>query len=64
VNLFNRRLIDLANYFVALSECNMTEQNANRAAIALDAMITNEILDYKSEPDINFIKLFEKYYGD
>ena len=27
-------------------------------------MIINEILDYKSEPDIKFIKIFEKYYAE
>ena len=27
-------------------------------------MITNEILDYKTEPDIKFIKIFEKYYAE
>jgi len=25
-------------------------------------MLTNEILDYKTDPDIKFIKIFEKYY--
>ena len=27
-------------------------------------MITNEILEYKSEPEIKFIKIFEKYYAE
>lgn len=64
VNLFNNRLKDFMDYLIAMSDCNKSERNAQRAACAIDAMITNEILEYKSEPDIKFIKIFEKYYAE
>jgi hypothetical protein len=64
VNLFNNRLKDFMDYLIAMSDCNKSERNAQRAACAIDTMITNEILEYKSEPDIKFIKIFEKYYAE
>ena len=64
VNIFNGRLQDFIDYLIAMSEANKSDKNAQRAAQAIDAMCTNEILDYKSEPDIKFIKIFEKYYAD
>jgi hypothetical protein len=64
VNLFNNRLQHFMEYLLAMSDCNKSERNAQRAACAIDAMITNEILEYKSEPDIKFIKIFEKYYAE
>ena len=64
VNLFNNRLQDFIDYLLAMSDCNKSEKNAQRGAWAIDSMISNEILDYKTEPDIKFIKIFEKYYAE
>jgi hypothetical protein len=64
VNLFNNRFQDFIDYLIAFSDCNSSEKKAQRAAQAIDAMVTSEILDYKSEPNIKFIKIFEKYYAE
>jgi hypothetical protein len=64
VNLFNSRLLDLMDYLIAISDCNKSERNSIRGSIALDNMISNELLDYKSTPDINFVKIFERYYAE
>ena len=64
VNLFNNRFQDFIDYLIAMSDCNSSEKKAQRAAVAIDLMVTSESLDYKSDPDIKFIKIFEKYYGE
>lgn len=64
VNIFNSRLLDLMDFLIAISDCNKSERNALRGSYALDNMISNELLDYKTTPDINFVKIFERYYSE
>lgn len=54
VNLFNDRLYELMQYFV-ISEYNQSEEKAQFASFVLDKIIIKESLDYKKDPDINFI---------
>ena len=39
---------------------NLTEDNAKVAAAALDQIIISEVVDYKKNPNINLVSLFEK----
>jgi hypothetical protein len=62
VNLFNDKLVDLMEHLIVIDNHNKTEKHALLAAEAIERMITEEVMDYKVEPDINLTKLFIQYY--
>lgn len=43
---------------------NMQDQTARLAAYAIDQLATQEVLDYKRQPDVDLIELFTKYISD
>lgn len=55
VNLFTDSLILFMEYLIVMSGFNNTEKQAHRGANIIDQMITSEILDFKKQPEINFI---------
>lgn len=64
VNLFNENFLKLVNYILNSSGFNKTEEDAEYAGFAIEKMIMNdETLDYKRDPDVNFIHRF-RYWAE
>lgn len=61
VNIFSDSLIQFMEYLIAMSGFNNTEKLSHRGANIIDQMITGEILDFKKQPEINFIQTFQRY---
>lgn len=58
VNLFNEKLLDLMEYFI-ISDYNKCDEKAQLASYALDKIIIHETLDYRKDPDINLVLIFQ-----
>jgi hypothetical protein len=48
-------------YLIAISGFNNSEKMAHRGAQLIDQIIVGEILDFKRDPELNLIAVFQKY---
>ena len=62
-NIFNDKLIEFMEYLV-ISDANKEEQEAQFASFVIDRIVLKELLDYKKDPNIDFIQVYSKYCQD